>query len=359
MNIKNILIILTIAIFSSSCFPEKLDIVAQEEFILSNMDPIEFPVVIVSPKNGGTKTFVIYASHHTDSIARFVAEEQSHDFVVSPVSCKLIDPTKPVEVNSEGFLSRKLSSTVFTYKVTIPKTFREGIYSVKFSITTGKGNVKSLVAKCRAVNFLQATNVLTLFNGQTKTNLRTYLSTAPCFVRFITNMTTVMDSTVSPPVTLSIPTSITASTMNAATAITSVNYPNVYGHIYANLADFDKRSVYLVSPNTPWIADSLRILNSFTGTYPTALMNNVKYVDMGVIDFINLNSSDFDNIPFDTKGESMVQLIDGHSYAFNITDGRVGIMYIKKIMYYSPNYTGGSPIVYMYLKVQADPPVSN
>ena len=116
-----------------------------------------------------------------------------------------------------------------------------------------------------------------MYNGRAKTNLKEYLSTATCFIRFITNTSIITDDTVDPPVKDTVPYSITGYATNTATAITTTNRPNVYAHIYTDLSDFEKRTMYLVSPNTEWIADSLRILNKFSATYPTAEMNDVKY----------------------------------------------------------------------------------
>ncbi|HEY8388217.1 MAG TPA: hypothetical protein VIK74_06410, partial [Parasegetibacter sp.] len=285
-------------------------------------------------------------------IAGFRVISKSHDFPNNPVLCKMIDPAQPVTVDENGRLSRKLTTVIFEYRVNFPKTFQNDEFNIEFEITTGKGEVKVVSGKCSSVDFLVYNTVMIGYNGQVTSGQRGYATTAPCFLGFQTNFTTVRDETVNPPVDRSVPTSITGFARTPAAALTTASIPNVYAHIYTDITDFEKRTMYLVSPDTEWIGDSLRILNNYLPAYPAAQMNKVSYVDLGAIDFINLKSSDFDGIDFNRDGKSMVRLYSGHSYAFKTREDKIAIIYVKNIQIYSPAYNRASPTAYFHIKVQ-------
>ncbi len=349
---KRKLLIVVIALFCLiSCSPDELLLIKDIPFMVKNMDPTDIPVVQVNKVIGATKTFSIYASHELDSIASFTATEQSQSFTANPIVFKMIDPSKPVTISNDGKLSRKLSAVVFEYTVQIPKTFVEGKYSVKFNITTGKGEQKSIVAKLQASSFL-ASNVGLYFNGQVASSNRVYSLTANSFFGFTTVTTNVIDATVTPSVTVKVPTSINLVVTTVGTAITAANRVYVYGHIYTDLTNYDKRSMYLVSPKTSWIPDSLRTLNLFKGTYPTAQMQDVKYLELGPVDFATLKVSDLVNKQIGTVGSSQVLLIKGNAYAFLTKEGKIAVLYVKNILYYTPSYAIASPTAYLWLKVE-------
>jgi hypothetical protein len=359
MKIKYTLLIVISALFVDSCFPEKLEIAPQDVFAVKNMDPDEFPMVTVNKRTGGSKTFVIFASHATDSIARIQISDKSHDFVMDPVACKMVDKQKPVDVDSLGFLSRKLSTVVFTCKLTIPGDFQEGIFSVKFTIYSGKGDTSSIICKCKVMDYFNGQGRINIYNGQTKSGTRTYSGTAPCFldIEYLTSYK--YDYSFDPPKSVKYIAGCSIYGRNASQAVSETYRKYIHGYIYTDLADFDQRKVYIVSPNTSWIGDSLRILNKLTITYPYEQMYDIKYVDLGPIDFIHMSNSTFENIPFETEGQSMIQLMKGHCYAFypymsyyKAGERKVGIIYVKEITYYDPSYTVASPTATVLVAVQ-------
>jgi len=334
-----------------SCSPDELILVKDEPFIVKNMDPMEVPEVQVNKVNGATKTFSIYASNQTDSIVSFTATNASANFEVNPLVFKMIDPAKPVTINAEGKLSRKLAAVIFEYTVKIPKTFTEGEYSVILNITSGKGETKSILVRMQASSFMQSAVGL-YFNGQVQSSNRVYSTTASAFFGFTTTLTNVTDNTVTPPVVTKVPTGIALLVNNAGTAITAANKDNIYGHIYTDLSNYDKRLMHLVSPNTSWIPDSLRILNKFTGVYPADQMRDVKFLDLGQIDFASLKLSSLANKQIGTAGSSKVLLVKGNGYGFLTKEGKIAVVYVKNILYMTPAYTQASPTAYLLLKVQ-------
>jgi len=336
----------------SSCSPDELLLVKSESFIVKNMDPLETPQVQVSKVTGATKTFSIFASNPSDSIAAFTSSEASANFEIAPLAFKMIDTRKPVSADAQGRLSRKLADVVFEFTVKIPNTFTEGEYSVKLNVTSGKGETKSIIVKLQASNFLTSINGGALYNGQVANSKKIYAVGATSFLYSVTTFSNVTDNTVNPPVVKSVPTAVAMAAAAVATAVTAANRPNIYGHIYTDLSDFEKRPMYLVSPNASWIADSLRVFNKFSGTYPTAQMRDVKYLDLGEIDFNSLKLSDLKNRQIGTAGEAKVQLIRGHGYAFLNKDGKIAVIYVKNILYTSPSYAGASPTAYVVHKLE-------
>ncbi|MEJ2884227.1 hypothetical protein [Pedobacter sp. GR22-6] len=336
----------------SSCSPDELLLVKSESFIVKNMDPLETPQVQVSKVTGATKTFSIFASNPSDSIAAFTSSEASANFEIAPLAFKMIDTRKPVSADAQGRLSRKLADVVFEFTVKIPNTFTEGEYSIKLNVTSGNGETKSIIVKLQASNFLTSINGGALYNGQVANSKKIYAVGATSFLYSVTTFSNVTDNTVNPPVVKSVPTAVAMAAAAVATAVTAANRPNIYGHIYTDLSDFEKRPMYLVSPNASWIADSLRVFNKFSGTYPTAQMRDVKYLDLGEIDFNSLKLSDLKNRQIGTAGEAKVQLIRGHGYAFLNKDGKIAVIYVKNILYTSPSYAGASPTAYVVHKLE-------
>lgn len=337
--------------FLFACTPEKVNFVQDEPFILKSAESLDMPIVVVNPATGGTFNFIVFTSNRTDSIASIKVLNRSHDFAAAPIACRMIDPAKPVTVGDDGSLSRRLTTFIFEYSVTFPKTFRTGTYSVEFEVTSGRGEKKTLKAECTAVDYLQVTTSSTVYNGQVASSMRSYLSTAPCFLGLRLNTVSVIDSTVSPPVPTDVPSTITGLALTAATAATTANRPNVFAHIYSDVRDFNQRRMYLVSPDSTFVRDSLRALNG-VANFNNTIMNKVRFVDLGTIDFVNLKSSDFDNIDFAGKGKGMVELLVNHSYAFQRPDGRIGIAYVKNIQVYSPEYNRASPFAAIQMKLK-------
>lgn len=351
MKLRKIIILLLASAGLFSCSPDELILVKDEPFIVKNMDPVDFPEVQVNKVNGATKTFSIYASNPTDSIVSFTATGASENFVTNPLVFKMIDPAKPVTIDAEGKLSRKLAAVIFEYTVKIPNTFTEGEYNVTLNITSGKGETKSVLVRLQASSFMSS-SVGAYFNGQVQSSIRNYSLTASAFLGFTTTLTNVTDNSVTPPVVTKVPTAIALLVSNAGTATTAANRDNIYGHIYTDLSNYDKRLMYLVSPNTSWIPDSLRILNKFTGVYPTAQMRDVKFLDLGQIDFASLKLSSLKDKQIGTAGASKVLLVKGNGYAFLTKEGKIAVIYVKNILYMTPAYTQASPTAYLILKVE-------
>src|SRR5690606_16429683 len=114
----------------------------------------------------------------------------------------------------------------------------------------------------------------------------------------------------------------------------------------------NERTMHLVSPDESWIGDSLRVLNNFTTPYPAAQMNRVRFVDIGVINFLDMTDDVLDQVDFERDGKSKVQLHVGNSYAFRTADGRKGVLFFKFSFIYTPAYSQGSPIGFFHLSAK-------
>lgn len=343
-----------IGLLFASCQPERFEPSDGASFVFFTLDSKENPPLSVHPVNGVSKTFAVMASAPGDNIVQFIVSDPSHPLEITAIRTLMVDPENPPVLDEEGRLSRPVSTAVFEVVVRVPPDFL-GPYEVNFTVVNGKGERKQLAGRFEAVNYFMPTTVLAAYNGRTRNSNREYLATANCFLSFSRFYTYPVDNSVDPPRTDTVNTSVTPALRTPSTAITAANRPNVYAHIFTDLTDLDDRHMYMVSPDEPWVADSLRSLNKITVNYQPHLMNRVRYIDLGPIDFINLTSAKMTEIsalPFETEGQAKVKLTMGHSYAFKTTYGKTGIFYLKKIVAYDAYYSTASPTAYFHLKVE-------
>jgi len=337
-----------------SCQPDKFEPSNHESFVFFSLDSKENPPLSVHPVNGVNKTLAVFASSPNEKIVQFIVSDTNHPLEFVSITPRMVDPDDTPILDEEGRLSRPVSTVVFEVVVRVPPNFL-GSYEAKFTVVNGKGERKELPVRFEAVNYFMPTTALAAYNGQTQNSNRLYLPTANCFLGFTRFYTYPVDNSVDPPRIDTVNTSITPILRTPSTAITAASRPHVYAHLFTDLTDLDNRTMYLVSPDEPWVADSLRSLNKITANYQPHLMNRVRYIDLGAIDFINLTSAQMNEIsllPFETEGKEMVKLTMGHSYAFKTTEGKTAILYLKKVVAYDSYYSIASPTAYFHLKVE-------
>lgn len=337
----------------SACVPEVIEW-EENPFNVYMLDSRENPPVSVHPVNGTKKTLALFASCPGDSIVQLIVSGASQPFEIDPVVFRLVDPENPPTLDEDGYLSRPLSTVIFEINVNVPKTFNQGTYSVNFTVVNGRGDKKDLTASFEAVNYFMPATRLSAYNGQTVSNNVQYLPTANCFLGFTKVFSYPVDNTVSPARRDTVLASVTPIVRTPSLARNLANRPNIYAHIYTDIPSLDSRQMYLVSPDESWIADSLATLNNSTA-FPTHLMNRVRYIDLGLIDFLNISSeqmSEFSRLPFETEGKAMVPLKAGHSYAFLSTDQKVVVLFVKAIIQYAAFYSTASPTADFHMIVQ-------
>ncbi|MBL1411438.1 hypothetical protein [Sphingobacterium faecale] len=349
IHLKQYTFALVLFISAFGCKPDKFVAIDRDPFIAYSMEASDMPVVTINPNVDGSKKIIIFASHPEDSIARFNVRNRSIELDVNSLKFLMVDGRDPVTIDEQGQLSRKVSTVVFEYTVKIPKETKGGqTFTGEFVITSGSGEERVIKVGFNLVSYFRAATLLTVYNGRVKNSMKEYLPTANCFITYQQTSAS-RPRPDNPSQNETVITGISTAVANPATAITTTNRPKVIAHLFNEIHSLDESRLYLVSPDEPWIADSLRVLNKFTGTYPTAQMNKVRYVDLGPINFLDMDDDDFNKADFEKDGKSKILLKVGNSYAFQTADGRTGVLFYKFVHIYSPEYSIGSPIAYFHI----------
>lgn len=335
-----------------SCQPAEFVEIERDPFVVYNMEVSEMPAVPINPVLDGSKKLIVFASHPKDSIAGFMVRNQSIDLEVVNLKCLMVDTRDSVKVNDGGNLSRKVSTVIFEYTVRVPKNAQPGQqYRAEFVIVSGKGEERVVDVGFNLVGYFRAPTLLTAFNGQVKNSMKEYLPSANCFIGFSPTTSVIVDPD-DPAIRDTLQTGITAFVRNPSLATNAANRPNIVAHIFTEIRTLRERIMYLVSPDESWIGDSLRILNNFTAPYPADQMNHVRFVDLGVINFLDMTDDVLDQVDFDRDGQTKLQLHVGNSYAFRTEDGRKGVIFFKFVHIYTPAYSQGSPVGYFHLNAK-------
>jgi len=318
------------------------------------MDPVSTPFVLLNPNTGATKIFPVAAVCVGGKLTRIRIEEQSHPTFKADISFALVDNRDPITLDADGYMNRHVSNLVLQYTVTLPKDFKNQVYSARVIFTNDKGEEKSTIISCRTINFYYSTSAINLYYGKWLKGVRDYNTNAPLLsIRYSTTLLkdeagkNILDENGK---TITVRTGITTNALNYTYSTNTTYGPNTYGFIFTDLWDKKGGTMYLHSPDQAWIPDSLSALSSYK-LYDISKMNSVRYVELGVKDFAQLKDSDFQNIDFENKGVEKVELILGHCYAFKINTGEIAILFIKKIIRHATN---ASPTVYCVLALQAE-----
>ncbi|MDD2426016.1 MAG: hypothetical protein PHU00_08340 [Bacteroidales bacterium] len=319
------------------------------------MDPVSTPFVLLNPNTGAIKTFPVAAICVGGKLTRIRIEEQSHPTFKTDTSFALVDNRYPITLDADGYMNRQVSNIVLQYSVTLPKDFKNQVYSAKVIFTNDKGEEKSTIISCRTINFYYSTSAIQLHYGKWTKGARTYTSNASLLcIRYSTTLLkdeegkNILDENGK---TITVRTGVSPNSLSYTYSTNTTYGPNTYGFMFTDLWDNKGGTMYLYSPDQAWIQDSLSTLNNYK-LYDISKMNSVRYVELGIIDFVQLKDSDFQNIDFENKGVDKVELKPGYSYAFMLTTGEVAIIFVKKITRHATN---ASPNAYCVIAVEAEP----